>query len=234
MITVSRISLRRLLKLHASVLETSSLKGLISKWLANKQLQIQEQYQSKMAVRLRLARFGCRNRPFYRVMAANSRSPRDGKHLEVLGYYNPLPGIGCPLVRSLLNQFNASFSELGFCLRHQWWSWAAKNKIGIEAMVVSEMKLLGSWRSPFVMRARIALNLKYVEYEVLEEKFGLKSNLLSNTTLYQEDPVLLHHNRPICESLIIVQYIDKNWTSSPFIMLSDPMTAPSNAFGLPT
>ncbi|PWA39715.1 ribosomal protein S16 family protein [Artemisia annua] len=40
----------------------------------------------------RLARLGCRNRPFYRVMAADSRSPRDGKHIEVLGYYNPLPG----------------------------------------------------------------------------------------------------------------------------------------------
>ncbi|GKC10283.1 30S ribosomal protein S16-2, chloroplastic/mitochondrial [Tanacetum coccineum] len=44
-----------------------------------------------MVVRLRLARLGCRNRPFYRVMAADSRSPRDGKHIEVLGYYNPLP-----------------------------------------------------------------------------------------------------------------------------------------------
>nr|CAB3483518.1 unnamed protein product [Digitaria exilis] len=44
-----------------------------------------------MVVRIRLARFGCRNRPFYRLMAADSRSPRDGKHLEVLGYYNPLP-----------------------------------------------------------------------------------------------------------------------------------------------
>ncbi|CAO2192132.1 unnamed protein product, partial [Urochloa humidicola] len=46
----------------------------------------------EMVVRIRLARFGCRNRPFYRLMAADSRSPRDGKHLEVLGYYNPLPG----------------------------------------------------------------------------------------------------------------------------------------------
>ncbi|KAL5549261.1 hypothetical protein UlMin_004492 [Ulmus minor] len=45
-----------------------------------------------MVVRIRLARFGCKNKPFYRVMAADSRSPRDGKHLEVLGYYNPLPG----------------------------------------------------------------------------------------------------------------------------------------------
>ncbi|KAK7329011.1 hypothetical protein VNO77_23155 [Canavalia gladiata] len=47
---------------------------------------------SKMVVRIRLSRFGCKNKPFYRVMAADSRSPRDGKHLEVLGYYNPLPG----------------------------------------------------------------------------------------------------------------------------------------------
>lgn len=46
-----------------------------------------------MVVRIRLSRFGCKNKPFYRVMAANSRSPRDGKHLEVLGYYNPLPGL---------------------------------------------------------------------------------------------------------------------------------------------
>lgn len=45
-----------------------------------------------MVVRLRLSRFGCKNRPFFRVMAADSRSPRDGKHLEVLGYFNPLPG----------------------------------------------------------------------------------------------------------------------------------------------
>ena len=45
-----------------------------------------------MVVRIRLARFGCRNRPFYRLMAADSRSRRDGKHLEVLGYYDPLPG----------------------------------------------------------------------------------------------------------------------------------------------
>lgn len=50
-----------------------------------------------MVVRIRLSRLGCRNRPFYRVMAADSRSPRDGKHLEVLGYYNPLPGAALDL-----------------------------------------------------------------------------------------------------------------------------------------
>ncbi|KAK4772743.1 hypothetical protein SAY86_014518 [Trapa natans] len=52
----------------------------------------QGQRKRKMVVRIRLSRFGCKNKPFYRLMAADSRSPRDGKHLEVLGYYNPLPG----------------------------------------------------------------------------------------------------------------------------------------------
>ncbi|KAI3971854.1 hypothetical protein MKX01_035667 [Papaver californicum] len=45
-----------------------------------------------MVVRIRFSRFGCRNRPFYRVIAADSRSPRNGKQLEVLGHYDPLPG----------------------------------------------------------------------------------------------------------------------------------------------
>ena len=35
-------------------------------------------------------RFGRRKRPFYRVVAADSRAPRDGKFLEILGYYDPL------------------------------------------------------------------------------------------------------------------------------------------------
>ncbi|CAM6108659.1 unnamed protein product [Calypogeia fissa] len=43
-------------------------------------------------VRLRLARFGRKNLPFYRITAADSRCPRDGRHLEVVGHYNPLPG----------------------------------------------------------------------------------------------------------------------------------------------
>jgi len=41
-------------------------------------------------VRIRLMRMGRKRRPFYRVVAADSRAPRDGKFLEVLGYYDPL------------------------------------------------------------------------------------------------------------------------------------------------
>jgi small subunit ribosomal protein S16 len=43
----------------------------------------------KMPVRLRLARLGRRNHPVYRIVAADSRCPRDGRHLEVLGTYRP-------------------------------------------------------------------------------------------------------------------------------------------------
>ncbi len=43
-----------------------------------------------MAVRIRLKRLGRRHRPFFRICAMDSRSPRDGKAIEQLGYYDPL------------------------------------------------------------------------------------------------------------------------------------------------
>jgi small subunit ribosomal protein S16 len=43
-----------------------------------------------MAVRIRLARMGSKKKPFYRLVAANSEAPRDGKFLEILGYYDPM------------------------------------------------------------------------------------------------------------------------------------------------
>ena len=43
-----------------------------------------------MAVKIRLARLGDKKSPFYRVVVADSRSPRDGKFIEVIGTYNPL------------------------------------------------------------------------------------------------------------------------------------------------
>ena len=43
-----------------------------------------------MAVKLRLKRMGAKKRPFYRIVAADSRSPRDGKFIEIVGTYNPI------------------------------------------------------------------------------------------------------------------------------------------------
>ena len=43
-----------------------------------------------MAVKMRLRRMGAKKAPFYRVIVADSRSPRDGRFIDEIGYYNPL------------------------------------------------------------------------------------------------------------------------------------------------
>lgn len=43
-----------------------------------------------MAVKMRLKRMGAKKRPFYRIVVADSRSPRDGRFIEEVGYYNPV------------------------------------------------------------------------------------------------------------------------------------------------
>lgn len=43
-----------------------------------------------MAVKLRLKRMGAKQKPFYRIVAADSRSPRDGRFIEIVGTYNPV------------------------------------------------------------------------------------------------------------------------------------------------
>lgn len=43
-----------------------------------------------MAVKIRLTRLGDKKSPFYRVVVADSKSPRDGKYIDLLGTYNPL------------------------------------------------------------------------------------------------------------------------------------------------
>lgn len=43
-----------------------------------------------MAVKIRLRRMGAKKAPFYRVIVADSRSPRDGRFIDEIGYYNPI------------------------------------------------------------------------------------------------------------------------------------------------
>ena len=43
-----------------------------------------------MAVKIRLKRMGAKKAPFYRIVVADSRSPRDGRFIEEIGYYNPM------------------------------------------------------------------------------------------------------------------------------------------------
>jgi small subunit ribosomal protein S16 len=47
-----------------------------------------------MAVKIRLARGGAKKRPFYRIVASDARSPRDGRFLEKLGTYDPMTKAG--------------------------------------------------------------------------------------------------------------------------------------------
>ncbi|XP_060214479.1 glutathione S-transferase U17-like [Lycium barbarum] len=90
-------------------------------------------------------------------------------------------------------------------------------------MAENDVKLLGSWPSTFVMRPRIALNIKSVDYDFLEEQIASKGELLlKSNPVYKKIPVLIHDGKPICESLIIVQYIDECWSSGPSIFPSDP------------
>jgi len=89
-------------------------------------------------------------------------------------------------------------------------------------MAKSDVKLLGAWPSPYVNRVQIALNLKSIDYEFLEQSFGSKSELLlKSNPVYKKIPVLIHGEKPICESLIIVQYIDEVWTTGPSLLPSD-------------
>ncbi|XP_058194229.1 glutathione S-transferase U17-like [Rhododendron vialii] len=87
---------------------------------------------------------------------------------------------------------------------------------------MASVRLIGGRASPFVNRVQIALNLKSIDYEFLQEKFGSKSELLlKSNPIHKKIPVLIHEDRAICESLIIVQYIDETWTSGPSILPSD-------------
>ncbi|KAL5722509.1 glutathione transferase [Ranunculus cassubicifolius] len=89
---------------------------------------------------------------------------------------------------------------------------------------VPDVKILGSWASPFVMRPCIALNLKNVKYDFRQEQFGVKSDLLlKSNPVHKKIPVMIHNDKPICESLIIVQYIDDFFNSSgPAILPVEP------------
>ncbi|XP_060214483.1 glutathione S-transferase U17-like [Lycium barbarum] len=90
-------------------------------------------------------------------------------------------------------------------------------------MATGNVKLLGIWASSFVNRVEIALKIKSIESEFIQENLLNKSELLlKSNPVYKKIPVLFHDEKPICESLVILQYIDEVWTNGPSILPSDP------------
>uniref|UniRef100_A0ACD5TN53 Uncharacterized protein n=1 Tax=Avena sativa TaxID=4498 RepID=A0ACD5TN53_AVESA len=86
------------------------------------------------------------------------------------------------------------------------------------------LKLLGLTVSPFVVRVRMALQLKGIGYEYMEQDLFTKGELLvMSNPVHKKVPVLIHDGKPICESLVIVLYVDEVWAATgPSILPADP------------
>jgi glutathione S-transferase len=85
------------------------------------------------------------------------------------------------------------------------------------------VKLLTAWNSGFGMRVELALKAKGIEFQTVHEDLSNKSELLlTSNPVFKKVPVLIHNGRAICESRIILEYIDETWPTAPRLLPNDP------------
>jgi len=83
---------------------------------------------------------------------------------------------------------------------------------------MGEVRLHGFWYSPFTLRVVWTLKLKDIPYQYIEEdRYNKSLQLLQYNPVHKKTPVLVHNEKPLCESMIIVEYLDEIWPHNPLL-----------------
>ncbi|OWM89547.1 glutathione S-transferase U10-like [Punica granatum] len=93
----------------------------------------------------------------------------------------------------------------------------------MESEKTDQAVLIGSWYASYTNRVEVALKIKGIPYEYIEEDTTNKSELLlRHNPVHKQVPVLVHNGRLVAESLVILKYIDEQWSRGPRLLPEDP------------